>query len=108
MALLILDTNTLELKVMVGVLEEYKPDREIKAINKKIVSLREETLSTLKELTGEDKMVEALEFLKTEKSKNEEFTAFVAGAFNNCLVEINLRIEKKNEKICPNYKENKK
>ena len=107
MALLILDPKSLELKILVGVLEDYAPDKEIKDINNGVVKLKARTSEFMEELTGLQDMKECMEFFKTNKDKNDEFVSFIKGEFNDGLVKFNKRIESKNIKICPNYKDSK-
>lgn len=107
MALLILEPKTLELKILVGVLEKYAPDKEIKNINSNLKELKDKTTNFLKDLTGFGEMDKSMEFLKGNPEKNKEFIEFVKSDFNEDLIKLTKRIESKNMKICPNYKDKK-
>lgn len=105
MALLQFDSKRCEVTVRVGVLEEYKPDKEIKRIHKKAKALRTEAEEKLSELTETKDGKEALKVLKENEETARQWREYLEGPFNSELREIIGSIKKKNEKICPGFKE---
>lgn len=106
MALLRLDAKNLTLNLQVGVLEEYKPDRELKNIHKKLETIKADAEKELARLTGEDLSMEQMkERLAEDKQLEEKWKAYLATEFTTELQKLVKRINKKNEKICPGYKE---
>ena len=106
MALLILNAKTLTLDVKVGVLEEYKPDKEIKAISRDVDELRKLISDKIVEIIGEKKTPsEVAAILGADKDKAEQWQLFLKGDFGKNLAKINERIKSKNIKICPKFEE---
>jgi len=104
MALLSIDSKTLNVQVKVGVLEEYKPDRTIKAIVKKAAALKKMTSQKLVDLVGEISVEEANKKIQADAKVRKQWTDFLHNEYNPALTELIVMIKKKNEQICPNYK----
>ena len=108
MALLRLDLQRYELEVKVGVLEEYQPDREIKAIFNKLNKLKEQAEKKIATLVKADKdtpLNELQQKLSEDEKANEKFKQFVEAKFVPEMKKLINRINKKNEKICPGFKD---
>ena len=105
MALLRLNTQTMNLELQVGVLEEYKPDREIKNIHKKLEAIKEDAHKKLVQLTSDDLTMEQMkEQLAKDKETEDEWKKYLGSEFSEELKKLVRRINKKNEKICPDFK----
>ena len=104
MALLKFSHQTHELKVEVGLLEEYQPDREIKRIFNKLERLKEAAAEKVHELTQTEDREEAKEKLK-KASIQKKWTKYLKEEYNPELQEILDSLHKKNKKLCEGYKE---
>ena len=105
MALIKLDVRTLYLRVEAGILEEYKPDTDIEAINDKVNELREATFVKMEELFGTRVSKEAMAKVKVDKEAEKEWTEFVNSIYTSNLNDILSLIDKKNKEICEGFKE---
>lgn len=104
MALLKFNKNNHELKVEVGVLEEYKPDREVKRIYNKLTKLKEKAENKLFTLTKTDNVKEAREKLNSKKIE-DKWKKYLEKEYYPELKDISLAIHSKNKKLCEGYKE---
>lgn len=105
MALLKLDIKQMEMKVEVGVLEEYKPDKEVRRLYKEFQKLKEESESKVKEFTKKENAEEAGEVLKSNEKVQIQWMTYLKDEFNPKLTDLLKSIRSKNEKICPGYKQ---
>lgn len=104
MALLTIDSKTLELKLMVGVLEEYKPNKEIKDIYKLSEKLKVKTTDKIKQLFGDiNDQKEIIATLNKQEEKKKEWTKFLEKEYNVDLTLILDKIRAVNRLICPDY-----
>jgi predicted Holliday junction resolvase-like endonuclease len=106
MALLTLNSKTLKMGVVVGVLESYAPDKKVKEIYKEVQELKAETMEKLKELVGGNKTVEETsKILEKNKTKQNKWKKYLENKYNPKLNKIIQEIVEKNKEICPNYDE---
>ena len=105
MALLTLDQTNLHIEVRVGILEKYKPSKEIKKVFKDIESLKEEVKNTIKSVTGTDDYKQVDGILASDTNKNEKLKEYFTKEYNPKIQQILGEIEKINEEICPGYVE---
>ena len=104
MALLKFNHQSHEIKVEVGLLEEYQPDREIKRIFNKLERLKENAAEKVYELTKTEDREKAREKLK-KKAIQTKWKKYLKEEYNPELQEILDSIHKKNKKLCQGYKE---
>lgn len=94
------------MRVQVGVLETYKPDREIKSIHKKLAQIKANAEKQLAKLTKIDSSIqEMVAELQSKPKLEEKWKSYLEKKFSPELEKIMDRIDKKNELICPGYLE---
>jgi hypothetical protein len=98
------DTKRLEMIVMCGPMEEYKPDRETKAIFNKMSKLKKKTQKKLEDIFGDIKISEMAKEAENDKQKKAEWAKYLDEEYNPEVKELIERINKKNEKFCPGLK----
>ena len=104
MALLIVNPETLDFNVKVGVLETYSPDEEVMAIHGKVEDLRQKTREFLVDLIGiAESDEEAWEKLKADEDKEKQWMDFLNVEYKAALDDIMDDVKTKNVKICPGY-----
>jgi hypothetical protein len=105
MALLKFDPRSFTVSVQVGILETYKPDKEIKAIVKKldrVKSLAEKKLNSL--VKGEMTPQERMSKLQEDSKAEAKWKTYVNDKFMPEIKDLIDRINLKNEQICPGFK----
>lgn len=106
MALLTINSKTLELTLQVGVLEEYKPTKGIKEVFELTKQLKDETNSRIKQIIGGTKdQQEAVNKLKENQDKTKEWEKFLHDKYNVDLLVIIEKIREINRDICPDYED---
>jgi hypothetical protein len=105
MALLRLNSTNLNLDVLVGVSESYKPSREIKNLVKKVDALKEETKNFLKDNFDADTIAEAAKEISNDKNKQNQWKSFLKDVYAEKFTVIVDKIEVINKKLCGNYDE---
>jgi hypothetical protein len=106
MALLRINPKTTELEVLVGVLEQYKPDKEIRAINKALTELKSKVEVKAKQLFGEGLTPQEMVKKSLEdKELGEQFSTYLDSEYRPELELLLTRISNKNKKMCPGYSE---
>tara|TARA_R100000951_G_scaffold19275_1_gene16088 strand:- start:4595 stop:4933 length:339 start_codon:yes stop_codon:yes gene_type:complete len=106
MAYLSIDKNRIELTVKVGILENYKPDKEIKELFEEVESLKKKLRSAKSRIIGKSKdNNHALQILQKDKAKTEKWQKYLNNTYAKQLQEVQKKIDNKNLKICPNYKD---
>lgn len=106
MALLKLNQKTLELTVEVGARENYKPDKEIKTLVKDLERVRSSLNERINTLFGEGlTQIQIIQKAKENTELEEQLKAFLQGEYKSEMKSLIERIHKKNEQICPGYKE---
>ena len=106
MALLVLNPKSLDLEMKVGVLENYKPSKEIKKAVKLSEQLKAEVQSKLTELVGEEReSVKVMNLLEASPEKKEDWQKFLQGEFAEKMQKLQKDIGEINRKICPNIDE---
>ena len=106
MALLNIDQNDLSLTVKVGVLEEYRPSKDIEDLNKEVEAFRQRVISNKNRIIGKDvDSAEALKILKSNKSKEDKWKNYIGGTYKRQLKKLQQKVRDINKKICPNFEE---
>jgi hypothetical protein len=105
MAVIRLNSANLNIDVICGIEESYKPTAEIKKVNKQVEELKEKTYKYLEDKfkTRDTKIIAQMVAASEDfKSKWEQF---LLKEYNPELEKIIAKVEKINAKICPNYEE---
>lgn len=105
MSFLVLNQQNLELTVRVGLLETYKPTRDIKKAYKNLEKAKEQFKKKAMEITGKDTQHEINEVLETNEDKMNKFQEYLRNDFNELVLKIMGDIKEINKKICPGYAE---
>ena len=106
MALLNLDTNTLDLSMRVGVLESYSPSQEMKELVDKIENLKNNVKYKARQIIGEVvSQKEAVEILKKDANKNNEWQKFLNESYGAELSNLIETVAAINKSLCPGYEE---
>lgn len=106
MALLRFDPKTYTLSIQVGVLEKYKPDKEIKAIHKKLDRLKVQAEKKLSQLVkGDMTLSERMTELAKNPKAEAKWGAYVNDKFVPEVATLIERIKLKNMKMCEGFKE---
>lgn len=103
---MILDLKTIDLEMKVGVLENYRPNKEIKALFKDVQDLKQEFSNKLLSIVGDVKTSqEAGQVLNEDAKKRDEWTLYLKDDFESKFRLIKERVYKVNQRICPNFDE---
>lgn len=105
MALLRLNSTNLNLDVLVGVSESYKPTKEIKTLVKKVDALKDETKAFLKDTFDADTIADAAKEIAGDKDKQDQWKEFLKEVYAGKFTVIVDKIEVINKKLCGNYDE---
>lgn len=105
MALITLNHKNLNLEVRVGILETYKPNKDVKKIYKDIEKLKNNVSEKLKEITKSNDLNGANLTLSQNKDMMFEFKQYIDTEYNKQVLELLKFIDSVNEQICPGYKE---
>ena len=103
MALIKIDSKTLNMQVNVGVKEEYTPDEEILEIYNKVEDLKKKTNDTVLQLCKTEDANEAASIIDADKVVKEEWVKFLDNTYKVELLAILELVKEKNKKICPGY-----
>lgn len=88
MALLRFDSKNLNLDILVGINETYRPTKKILNIHEKIKGLKEKLESYLEQNIGSKEPVEVLNIFQQDKSKEENWKDFLSHEYSPELNEI--------------------
>lgn len=106
MALLKLNQRTLELTAEVGAKEHYKPDEEIQVLVKDLERVRSNLNEKIVALFGEGlTQTQIIQKAKEDDKLEEQLKEYLQGEHKTDMQSLIERINKKNEQICPGYKE---
>jgi pyruvate/oxaloacetate carboxyltransferase len=105
MALISLDSANLNIHVVCGIEESYKPTAAIKKINKQVEELKEKTYKYLEDKfkTRDTKVI--AQMVAASDDFRSKWEQFLQNEYNPELEKIIEKIRKVNAKICPNYEE---
>lgn len=103
MAVLRFDVRTMNIDVIVGVLETYKPSKEIKALQKSLDSFKKDYSKFLKKHFKTEDTKELIEILDKSDEKRDEFRGFMQEVVSPKIMEISKEIERLNKQLCANY-----
>lgn len=107
MALFSLNEQNLDLGVKVGILEHYKPTKDVKRVYKELEKLKEHFKKKVTKITGKENTDEINSVLESSEEKRNELQEFLRGDFNARLLMVLQEVEKLNEQLCPGYIEYK-
>jgi len=105
MAILRLDAKSLNLSLVVGVKEEYKPLPEIIKLSENVENLKEKTNKFISENWQEKTIQELSVIFKNEPKEQEKWAKYLEDVYNPELKGLLTTIDTINDKICPNYGE---
>jgi hypothetical protein len=105
LALLVLNPKTLDLELKVGILESYKPSKEIKALYKLHEKIKSEFQSKLSELTDGATDTKVIMQILDNPEKKQLWVAYLEQEFNLKIAELKNELVRINQKICPNFEE---
>lgn len=105
MALLRLDSNNLNLDVLVGANESYEPTSEIKKISKEIEALKDQTNDFIAKTWNGKSVNEVKEIIDTEEDDKKKWLEYMNAKYTPTLNKIQVKVVSINERICPSFKE---
>jgi hypothetical protein len=105
MAVIRFDSKTLAIDVLVGIEENYKPNKKIKDLVKKVNKLKEDTNSYLMEKYSTVDGQKILEILKTNVELQNEWKEYLVNVYNVEMQKLINEIENINKKLCSNYED---
>lgn len=97
MAIIRFDSRSLHMDVIVGVLENYKPNKTIKEAHEKVEELRKETEKFLDENFGDASKTEIEEELEQDDKKKEIWDDYLKNHYEKKVLEIKKLIDEENK-----------
>ena len=105
MALIEFDSARLLIFVRLGIIESYKPDKDMKKIYADTETLRKKTEEKMIKLFGEVDSGKAMEKIKKDPNLEAQWKKYLEEEYNKDVSAIINSIREKNKEICPGYKE---
>ena len=105
MALLKLDPKSLNLTLMVGVSEEYKPREDAIKLAEEVEALKEKTNKFISDNWQNKTVQELSKIFKKEPKQQEKWSKYLEEEYNPKLQELLTTMDTINNIICPNYGE---
>lgn len=105
MAVLVFNEKQLHVQVIAGVLENYKPNKDIKKVYKRIEKLKNETEGFIRTNWQEKSQVEIINIFKQDKEEKKKWDDFMQIKYIPELNDIKTQVELINGKLCPNFNE---
>lgn len=99
MAILRFDPRNLNLDIVVGALESYRPNKTTKEILDSVGKLKSYTDDKIVQIFGKDKnSKQILEQMKKDESKKDKWEEYLHGEYDTKLKEIIKMVEKENKR----------